>query len=46
MLQRELIDSIVKEPLGGAHRDHDKAAKAVKKEIKKSIERTFCYGGI
>ena len=38
MLQRELIDSIIKEPLGGAHRDHDKAAKAVKKEIKKSIE--------
>jgi len=38
MLKRGLIDSIIKEPLGGAHTDHDKAAKSVKKEIKKSIE--------
>jgi acetyl-CoA carboxylase carboxyl transferase subunit alpha len=38
MLQRGLIDSIIKEPLGGAHTDHVKSAKAVKKEIKKAIE--------
>ena len=32
-----LVDHIIKEPLGGAHTDHEKAAKTVKKEIKKAI---------
>lgn len=33
MLQNKLIDGIIKEPLGGAHRDHQKAFELVKKEI-------------
>ena len=38
MLKNKLIDDIIKEPLGGAHRDYDKSAKSVKKAIKKYIE--------
>lgn len=37
--QFKVIDGIIEEPLGGAHRDPDKAAGAVKKEIKKSLKR-------
>ncbi len=33
-----VIDGIIKEPLGGAHRDHDKAAQEVKSQIMSSIE--------
>ena len=38
MLKNGLIDGIIKEPLGGAHTDYDKSAKAVKKEVKKILE--------
>ncbi|NIT58321.1 MAG: acetyl-CoA carboxylase carboxyltransferase subunit alpha [Aliifodinibius sp.] len=34
-----IIDGIIKEPLGGAHRDPDQAAKAVKEQILKSLNR-------
>lgn len=34
-----IIDGIIKEPLGGAHRDPDQAAKAVKKQLLESLQR-------
>lgn len=34
-----IIDGIIKEPLGGAHRDPDQAAKAVKKQLLESLDR-------
>jgi acetyl-CoA carboxylase carboxyl transferase subunit alpha len=37
MLEFELIDGIIKEPLGGAHQDPEIAAKNLKKQIKASI---------
>jgi acetyl-CoA carboxylase carboxyl transferase subunit alpha len=39
MLKNKLIDGIVKEPIGGAHLDPEKAYGAVKVEIKKSIDK-------
>ena len=39
MLKNKLIDGIVKEPIGGAHLDPEKACGAVKVEIKKSIDK-------
>jgi acetyl-CoA carboxylase carboxyl transferase subunit alpha len=33
----DVIDEIVPEPLGGAHRDHDAAAKSVQEAIEKSL---------
>jgi acetyl-CoA carboxylase carboxyl transferase subunit alpha len=33
-----IVDDIIKEPLGGAHRNHETAFKAVKKYIKASID--------
>lgn len=38
MLNNGLIDGIVKEPVGGAHYDHDAMAKLLKLEIKKRIK--------
>ncbi len=35
----EIIDGVIEEPLGGAHRDWDASAEAVKKQIMKSLER-------
>ncbi|MBO6525397.1 MAG: acetyl-CoA carboxylase carboxyltransferase subunit alpha [Balneolaceae bacterium] len=35
----KVIDGVIPEPLGGAHRDHQKAAEAVKKQIKQSLTR-------
>lgn len=37
MLDFELIDEIIKEPLGGAHNDPEKMAKTLKTHIKKEI---------
>jgi acetyl-CoA carboxylase carboxyl transferase subunit alpha len=37
MLEFELIDEIIKEPLGGAHNDPDKMAKLLKTHIKKEV---------
>lgn len=39
MLENKLIDGIIKEPLGGAHSDHQEAAELVKKEILKQLEK-------
>lgn len=38
MLKNKLIDSIIKEPLGGAHAEPEKMFKKLKQEIKKNIE--------
>lgn len=38
MLDNKLIDGIVKEPLGGAHRDMQEAASELKKELMKQIK--------
>jgi acetyl-CoA carboxylase carboxyl transferase subunit alpha len=35
----DVIDGIIKEPLGGAHRDSDQAAEAVKEQILESLQR-------
>lgn len=35
----DIIDGIIKEPLGGAHRDPDQAAKAVKEQLLDSLKR-------
>lgn len=39
MLKNKLIDGIIKEPLGGAHTNHEEAAAIVKKEILKQIAK-------
>lgn len=39
LLELEVIDGIIKEPLGGAHRDYDASAEAVKKQILKSLKK-------
>ncbi|MBI3141930.1 MAG: acetyl-CoA carboxylase carboxyltransferase subunit alpha [Bacteroidetes bacterium] len=38
MLANGLIDGIIKEPLGGAHADHEKTYKLVKAELKRHIK--------
>lgn len=38
MLRNKLIDSIIKEPLGGAHNNPEAAYQAVKEEIKKQLK--------
>jgi len=35
----EVIDGIIKEPLGGAHRKHEEAAESVKKQLLESLKR-------
>lgn len=39
LLELKVIDGIIKEPLGGAHRDYDAAAKAVKDQINASLKK-------
>ncbi len=39
LLELKIIDGIIKEPLGGAHRDYDTAADAVKKQVLKSLKK-------
>lgn len=39
LLELRVIDGVIKEPLGGAHRDYDKSAEAVKTQILKSIKK-------
>lgn len=38
LLDLNIIDGVIPEPLGGAHRDYKKSANAVKKQILKSIK--------
>ena len=39
ILQKEgLVDTVVDEPLGGAHRDYDEMAKRLKKQLEQSLE--------
>ena len=38
LLELKIIDGIISEPLGGAHRDFEKAAESVKKQIMKSLK--------
>lgn len=35
----KIIEGVIPEPLGGAHRDHEAAAKAVKAQINKSLKK-------
>jgi len=39
LLEMKIIDGVIKEPLGGAHRDFEKSAEAVKDQILKSLKR-------
>lgn len=39
LLELEIIDGVIKEPLGGAHRDFKKSADAVKKQVLDSLKR-------
>jgi len=39
LLEMNIIDGVIKEPLGGAHRDFEKSAEAVKEQILKSLKR-------
>ena len=39
MLKNKLIDGIIKEPMGGAHRDHAGVFESVSKEIQKHLKR-------
>lgn len=38
LLEMEIIDGVIEEPLGGAHRDYKKSAGAVKSQILKSLK--------
>lgn len=39
LLELKVIDGIIPEPLGGAHRNYDEAAEAVKKQCLKSLKK-------
>lgn len=39
LLEMEIIDGVIEEPLGGAHRDYKKSAEAVKDQILKSLKK-------
>lgn len=39
LLELKIIDGVIAEPLGGAHRDYQKAADAVKEQINKSLKK-------
>ena len=39
LLEMDIIDGVIEEPLGGAHRDYKKSAAAVKDQILKSLKR-------
>ncbi|TVR17348.1 MAG: acetyl-CoA carboxylase carboxyltransferase subunit alpha [Balneolaceae bacterium] len=39
LLELKVIDGVIAEPLGGAHRNHKKSAQAVKDQILKSLKR-------
>jgi acetyl-CoA carboxylase carboxyl transferase subunit alpha len=39
LVELDIIDGVIKEPVGGAHRDYNAAAAAVKKQINESLKR-------
>jgi acetyl-CoA carboxylase carboxyl transferase subunit alpha len=39
LLEMNIIDGVIEEPLGGAHRDFEKSAEAVKEQILKSLKK-------
>ena len=39
LLEMEIIDGVIKEPLGGAHRDYKASAEAVKEKLLESVRR-------
>lgn len=39
LLEMNIIDGVIEEPLGGAHRDFEKSAEAVKKQILTSLKK-------
>ncbi len=39
LVELDIIDGVIKEPLGGAHRDYKKSADAVKDQILKSLKK-------
>ncbi len=39
LLELKVIDGVIAEPLGGAHRDYKKSAEAVKNQVLKSLKR-------
>lgn len=39
LLEMKIIDGVIEEPLGGAHRDFEKSAEAVKKQIITSLKK-------
>ncbi len=39
LYELKIIDGIIKEPMGGAHRNHEEAAQEVKKQILKSLKK-------
>lgn len=39
LLELKIIDGVIREPLGGAHRDYEAAAAAVKKQLLKSLKK-------
>lgn len=43
ILQLELIDSVIQEPLGGAHRNYDLMAEIIKKEILRQLNELQSY---
>jgi acetyl-CoA carboxylase carboxyl transferase subunit alpha len=43
ILQLKLIDGVIPEPLGGAHRNYDAMAKALKKELHKQLTELQSY---
>ena len=43
ILQLRLVDGVIPEPLGGAHRDVDAMAQAIKKELKQQLHKLQTY---
>ena len=41
LLQLKLVDAVIEEPLGGAHRDYGKIAGRVKSAVQESLDRLF-----
>jgi len=42
-LELKVIDEVVREPLGGAHRNHRQAALSLRKAIRSNLKRLINY---